>query len=71
MEDGGMSAEVVDCSLGVLSSSTRVRDRIAEAVEDNSNTISSIQFEILYQLCCAPEPTPEQIAKEEFLLECD
>jgi hypothetical protein len=65
-----MSAKVVDYSFGVSFSATQVGHGIAEAIEDNSNTISNIRFETLYQLSFAPEPTPEQIAKEEFLLEC-
>jgi hypothetical protein len=31
----------------------------------------SVNLEILYQLCCAPLPTEQQLALEEFLLECD
>lgn len=42
-----------------------------ESAEDYPSIIGRLPFEVLYQLCFAPEPTPEQIAREIFLLECD
>lgn len=35
------------------------------------NDISRLPSEVVYQICFAQEPTPEQIAKELYLLECD
>ena len=66
-----MSAQVIDRSFRVLSSSTHVAARKAKVRKDNSNIISNMRFELIYQLCFAPEPTPEQVTREEFLLECD
>lgn len=42
-----------------------------EKARDYASVISRLPFEALYQLCFAPEPTPEQIAMESFLLDCD
>lgn len=66
-----MSAEVIDLAPAVSSASVEVDHREAEVAEDNHNVINRIRIEILYQLYFTPEPTPEQIAMEEFLLECD
>jgi hypothetical protein len=66
-----MSAHLIDLGPAVSAASVEVDQREAEVAEDNSNIVSRIRFEILYQLYFAPEPTREQIAMEEFLLECD
>lgn len=66
-----MSAQVVDYGLRVLSPSAQVNHRKAEVAEDNRCITKRIRSEILYQMCFAPEPTREQIAMEEFLLDCD
>jgi hypothetical protein len=36
-----------------------------------SSVLSELPLEAVYQLCFAPDPTPEQVAKEWFLLDCD
>ncbi len=66
-----MSAQVVDFGPAVSSALADVDHRESEVAEDNHSIINRIHFETLYQLYFAPEPTPEQIATEEFLLECD
>jgi len=38
---------------------------------DDTSIISRLPFEAIYQLYFAPDPTPEQVAMEMFLLECD
>ena len=35
------------------------------------SVIRKLPFEAVYQLYFAPDPTPEQIARELFLLDCD
>lgn len=44
---------------------------VLEKAKDYASVISRLPFEALYQLCFAPEPTREQIARERFLLDCD
>jgi hypothetical protein len=47
-------------------------DRMNGNKSDDNYAISNrIHLEALYQMCFAPEPTREQIAREQFLLECD
>ena len=66
-----MSAQVVDRGIRVAFPSAKVNRQKAEEAEDNRCITNKIRSEILYQMCFAPEPTPDQIAMEEFLLECD
>ena len=66
-----MSAQVIDFCPAVSSASAAVDHREAGVAEENHNVINRIRFEMIYQLCFAPEPTAEQISMEEFLLECD
>ena len=66
-----MSAEAINIARPILSSLTKKGSRAVEMAKDNRSAMSSLRFEGLYQFYFAPEPTPEQIAMEEFLLECD
>ncbi len=66
-----MSAHVIDLGPAVASVVEEVDRSEAGVTEDNQNNLNKIRLEILYQLYFAPEPTPERIAMEEFLLECD
>ena len=66
-----MSAKVVDFSRPVSSALSEAGHCESEFSEDKGNLINTIRFEILYQLYVAAEPTDQQIAMEEFLLECD
>lgn len=66
-----MSAQVVDSVHINLARSFKEQARARERAEDNPTVIRRLHFETVYQICFAPEPTPEQIAHEIFLLECD
>ncbi len=66
-----MSAQAIGFGPAASSAWVEVDHREAEPAKDNHNIINRIRFEMLYQLCFTPEPTPEQLAMEEFLLECD
>ena len=66
-----MSAQVIEFRPALSSALAELDHLGAEADERNHNSLSRMHFEAIYQLCFAPAPTPEQIAMEEFLLECD
>jgi hypothetical protein len=42
-----------------------------ESAEDSCYFVSHVPFEVVYQVLFGPDPTPEDISKEYFLLECD
>jgi hypothetical protein len=48
-------------------------DRVfkTESAEDTRYFISQVPFEVVYQVLFRPDPTPEDISREYFLLECD
>jgi hypothetical protein len=54
-----------------LDRSTEERCHAFGKTEDDTSIISRLPFEAIYQLYFAPDPTPEQVAMEMFLLECD
>jgi hypothetical protein len=54
-----------------LDRSTEERCHAFGKTEADTSIISRLPFEAIYQLYFAPDPTPEQVAMEMFLLECD
>ena len=66
-----MSAQVIEFRPAMSSALAELDHLDAETNEGNYNNINRMHFEAICQLCFAPAPTPEQIAMEEFLLECD
>jgi hypothetical protein len=48
-------------------------DRIfkTESDKDSRYVVSHAPFEVVYQVLFGPDPTPEDISREYFLLECD
>jgi hypothetical protein len=44
---------------------------IEESSPDADLTVSHVPFEVAYQALYSPSPTPEEIRREYFLLECD
>jgi hypothetical protein len=66
-----MSAEAIHLGFNDLSDRSDEKSFIANPTESNLNTINKLPIQARYQLYFAPEPTPEQIAMEEFLLDCD
>lgn len=66
-----MSAQAINIAAPALSRPAKKDSRAVESARDNRSIISGLPIEGLYQLYFAPAPTSEQIAMEEFLLECD
>jgi hypothetical protein len=66
-----MSAQVLDLGSAVVSTLTRNDERTMEVTEAKCNVVRRIHRETLYQMYFADEPTREQLAREQFLLECD
>lgn len=66
-----MSAQVADFAPVQSSISVELEHQEVRVAESNPSPINKIHFEVLYQLFFAPPPTREQLAMEEFLLECD
>ena len=66
-----MSTEAIHFVSTALPSTTEEASRIVSATNNSYNIINKLPFDALYQICFAPEPTPQQIAMEEFLLDCD
>lgn len=66
-----MSAQAINIAAPALSRPAKKASRAVESAMDNHSIINSLSVEGLYQLCFAPAPTSEQVAMEEFLLECD
>ena len=66
-----MSARSLYAVPANLDRSTEERCHAFGKIEDQTSIISRLPFEAIYQLYFAPDPTPEQVAREMFLLECD
>ena len=66
-----MSAHAID--LGQLVHPLGGAEKISktEKRDEPTATVSGLPFEALYQALYAPEPTPEEILREQYLLECD
>ena len=66
-----MSAEAID--LGQLIDLAACEESVAmpESANDSTAVVSGVPFEAVYQALFGPEPTPEDIRREYFLLECD
>jgi hypothetical protein len=66
-----MSAEAIH----LLSTNLSVRpdevSRTMNLIDGNYNVSNTLPFQLLCKAYFEPEPTPEQVALEEFLLECD
>jgi hypothetical protein len=66
-----MSTEAIYLESVDLPYTTKEERRTVNASKNNCNVIIKLPSEALYHICFAAEPTPEQIAMEEFLLDCD
>ena len=66
-----MSTEVINLRLMDAWSSSREERRTIEASRETHLTVSHLPFEVVYQALYSPSPTPEEIRREYFLLECD
>jgi hypothetical protein len=70
-EVGTLSAQAIDLDLGIDSVAGADRIVNTQRVADSTVLVSGVPFEVVYQALFAPEPTPEDILREQFLLECD
>jgi hypothetical protein len=66
-----MSAEAIHLVCKDLSDMPYEKPFTGHQAEHNLNVVNKLPLQARYQLYFAPEPTPEQIALEEFLLDCD
>lgn len=66
-----MSAEAIHLGFTDLSDTPDEKSFTANPTATNLNTINKLPIQARYQLYFAPEPTAEQLAMEEFLLDCD
>ena len=66
-----MSAQVLDLGSAVVSTRIKNDERAVEVTEAKCSVVRGIHHETLYQMYFADEPTREQLAREQFLLECD
>lgn len=66
-----MSAQVLDLGSAVVSTQIDTEERAVKVTEIKCNAVNGIHQETFFQMYCAPEPTREQLAREQFLLECD
>jgi hypothetical protein len=66
-----MSTEAIYLDPVDLPHTTKEVRRTVDASKNNYSVIIKLPSEALYHICFAPEPTPEQITMEEFLLDCD
>ena len=66
-----MSAQVLDLGSAVVSTLRNTDERVVEVSGIKCNAVKGIHQETFFQMYCAPEPTREQLAREQFLLECD
>jgi hypothetical protein len=66
-----MNTEVINLSLMEAWCPSGEGRRTMEAPPDTYFTVSHVPFEVVYQALYAPSPTPEEIRREYFLLECD
>jgi hypothetical protein len=66
-----MSTEVINFQLTEAGWPSAQGRRTTEASPDTCFTVSHVPFEVVYQALYSPSPTPEEIRREYFLLECD
>lgn len=74
-----MSAQVIDFGHWIHRSSQvslcapkeEVCDQVESAGQTRIYQAARTRSEIIYRALCSPEPTPEEIMQEYFLLECD
>jgi hypothetical protein len=69
--EGHMSAQAIQFRPGIHRYPYDERLNATEDVNDSGEPLSGAHFEVLYQALFAPAPTPEEIAREDFLLDCD
>jgi hypothetical protein len=66
-----LSAQVIEFVQRVETSAEEDRVFKTESAEDSRYFASRVSFEVVYQVLFGPDPTPEDISREYFLLECD
>ena len=66
-----MSTEVINLRLTEAWRPTAEMRRTIERSPDADFTVSHVPFEVAYQALYSPPPTPEEVRREYFLLECD
>ena len=66
-----MGTEVINLRLTEAWRPSEEGHRTIEASPDTHFTLSHVPFEVVYQGLYSPSPTPEEIRREYFLLECD
>jgi hypothetical protein len=66
-----MSTEVINLKLTEGWWPSGEGRRTIEASPETHFTVSHVPFELVYQALYSPSPTPEDIRREYFLLECD
>lgn len=66
-----MSAEAIHLVFTDLSNSPEQESRAVHPLQNNYNVSNNLPVQAVRQFYFAPELTAEQIAMEEYLLECD
>lgn len=66
-----MSTETINLRLTQAWWPAEERRQMLEAAPDTHFKVSHVPFEVVYQGLYSPSPTPEEIRREYFLLECD
>jgi len=50
----------------------RTKEKVdVECAEEPELTVSHVPFEVAYQVLFGPQPEPEDVRKEQYLLDCD
>ena len=70
-ETRALSAQAIDFGqeVDLLTRTDRIGE--TDSADDATVVVSGVPIEVVYQALLAPEPTPEDILREYFLLECD
>ena len=66
-----MSTEMINLRLTEAWRPSAEGHKKIEESPDTHFTVSHMPFETVYQALYSPSPTPEEIRREYFLLECD
>lgn len=66
-----MSTEVINLQLTETAWPLAEEHPRTEVSPDPDFTVSHVPFEVAYQALYSPSPTPEEVRRAYFLLECD
>jgi hypothetical protein len=66
-----MSTEIINLRLTEAWRSAGNEHRKIETSPQTDFIVSHLPFEVVYQALYSPSPTPEELRREYFLLECD